>query len=55
MQIINFHGVGRPERVLEPGEGPFWLGPEQFRLLLDRIAGHADRGNLAITFDDSNI
>ena len=55
MQIINFHGVGRPERELEPGEGPFWLGTEQFRHLLDRIAGHADRGNLAITFDDSNI
>ena len=54
MRIINFHGIGRPERELEPGEEPFWLTTEQFRHVLDRIAGHAERTALAITFDDSN-
>lgn len=54
VQIINFHGVGRPGRALDTGEAPFWVSTEHFRRLLDRIAGHPARDRLAITFDDSN-
>ncbi len=55
MNIINFHGVGEPQRSLDPGEQPFWLDVRQFRDILDRVANHPDRRHLEITFDDGNI
>lgn len=55
VRIINFHGIGEPERALEPGEAPYWIGVDRFRAILDRIVAHPDRGMLAITFDDSNL
>jgi len=54
LRIINFHGIGEPERPLEPGEAPYWLSVARFNDMLDRIADHPDRDELAITFDDSN-
>ncbi|WIY54209.1 polysaccharide deacetylase family protein [Devosia sp. YIM 151766] len=54
LTIINFHGIGEPARVLEPGEGPFWLSRDQFCTVLDRIASRPDLHRFAITFDDSN-
>lgn len=54
LRIINFHGIGEPERPLEPGEAPYWLSVARFNDMLDRIADHPDRDALAITFDDSN-
>ncbi len=54
LRIINFHGIGEPERPLEPGEAPYWLSVARFKEMLDRIADHPERDSLAITFDDSN-
>ena len=54
LTIINFHGIGEPTRLLEPGEAPFWLSRDQFCAVLDRIAARADPHRFAITFDDSN-
>lgn len=50
---IIFHGIGAPERALEPGEAPYWIGVERFEALLDAIA--VDPGRYRITFDDGNI
>ena len=48
---LTFHGVGQPERVLEPGEELVWVSRGQFLALLDR-AQH--RRDVTITFDDGN-
>lgn len=53
-RILTFHGIGKPDRELEPGEARFWLGTERFTAILDRIAAHPDRNRFRITFDDSN-
>ncbi|MDB5540184.1 MAG: polysaccharide / oligosaccharide deacetylase [Devosia sp.] len=55
IRIVNFHGIGAPQRDLEVGEAPFWLSRDQFCAVLDRIAGHRYRSRLAITFDDGNV
>jgi len=54
VRILTFHGIGTPDRSLEPGEAPFWVGVDQFISILDRVATHPDRTSFAITFDDSN-
>jgi peptidoglycan/xylan/chitin deacetylase (PgdA/CDA1 family) len=54
LRIINFHGIGRPKRSLEPGEAAYWLSHQRFNEMLDRINSHPDRDMLRITFDDSN-
>jgi peptidoglycan/xylan/chitin deacetylase (PgdA/CDA1 family) len=48
---LTFHGVGEPERCLDPGEAPYWLGRRQFESTLDSVIG---RGDVRITFDDGN-
>lgn len=48
---LTFHGIGRPPRALEPGEGDVWMSREQFLLVLDAIEG---RDDVRITFDDGN-
>ncbi len=52
-RIINltFHGIGEPERALEPGEEQFWLDSDQFQSALDSVEGRSD---VRITFDDGN-
>ncbi len=55
MRIVNFHGIGAAQRVLERGEARYWLDEGRFRDMLDRIAAHAERGLLRLTFDDGNI
>ena len=52
-RIINltFHGIGEPERALEPGEEQFWLDSDQFQSALDSVVGRSD---VRITFDDGN-
>ncbi|NOD65590.1 MULTISPECIES: polysaccharide deacetylase family protein [unclassified Ruegeria] len=52
---INFHGVGTPDRTLEPGEAPYWLSISQFHDVLDQIAGASDSTCFTLTFDDSNL
>jgi peptidoglycan/xylan/chitin deacetylase (PgdA/CDA1 family) len=48
---LTFHGIGEPERLLDPGEEQVWLGSDRFESALDSVAG---RGDVRITFDDGN-
>ena len=52
-RIINltFHGIGDPERRLEPGEAQVWVDADQFQSVLDAVVG---RDDVRITFDDGN-
>lgn len=51
---LNFHGIGRPARTLEPGEAPYWISAERFGAILDRVATLPDPDRIHITFDDGN-
>jgi peptidoglycan/xylan/chitin deacetylase (PgdA/CDA1 family) len=53
MASVNlcFHGVGEPERELEPGEDVYWIGADLFDDVLDIAAAHGDIG---LSFDDGN-
>lgn len=55
LRVLNFHGIGTPERVLEAGEADYWIGVDRFCSVLDRIVDHPDRERLFITFDDGNV
>jgi peptidoglycan/xylan/chitin deacetylase (PgdA/CDA1 family) len=48
---LTFHGIGDPDRRLDPGEQDVWVDRDQFLALLDRAAG---RDDVVITFDDGN-
>jgi peptidoglycan/xylan/chitin deacetylase (PgdA/CDA1 family) len=48
---INVHGVGRPGRVLDPGEDRTWITIEQLESVLDAAVGQP---HVALTFDDGN-
>jgi peptidoglycan/xylan/chitin deacetylase (PgdA/CDA1 family) len=48
---LTFHGIGRPERTLDPGEDLVWVSEERFTSVLDAVA---DRHDVHITFDDGN-
>jgi peptidoglycan/xylan/chitin deacetylase (PgdA/CDA1 family) len=48
---LTFHGIGTPERPLEPGELDVWVGHEQFVSVLDAAA---ERDDVTLTFDDGN-
>jgi peptidoglycan/xylan/chitin deacetylase (PgdA/CDA1 family) len=48
---LTFHGIGEPERRLDPGEQALWIRHEQFLSLLDSVI---DRDDIGITFDDGN-
>jgi peptidoglycan/xylan/chitin deacetylase (PgdA/CDA1 family) len=52
-ELVNicFHGVGTPERELEPGEARYWVASEQFQSILEEIAGWPA---VRISFDDGN-
>lgn len=52
--IVNFHGIGAPDRELEPGEAPYWIPAEFYHEILDLAARMADRAVVAFTFDDGN-
>jgi len=48
---ICFHGIGTPNRELEPGERKYWVSTDQF----DEILGYlAETPNVQISFDDGN-
>lgn len=51
--VLAFHGIGEPQRELEPGEAPLWIEPDRFASILD-IAG-AHRQVVDLTFDDGNL
>jgi peptidoglycan/xylan/chitin deacetylase (PgdA/CDA1 family) len=51
--VVNlcFHGIGAPERDLEPDEDRYWVTEEQFGELLEVARGEP---RIRITFDDGN-
>jgi peptidoglycan/xylan/chitin deacetylase (PgdA/CDA1 family) len=51
--VVNvcFHGIGTPQRELEPGEDPYWVTTDEFLRVLDEIATWP---SAAISFDDGN-
>lgn len=51
---IIFHGIGSPDRPLEPGEASYWLSQAAFLAVLDRMAAVSDPGRIRISFDDGN-
>lgn len=54
-RIVNFHGIGKPTRELEPGEADYWISRDRFLAILDRIASHPESERISITFDDGNV
>ena len=52
---LNFHGIGEPQRTLEPGEAPYWLSSDQFERILDQVVVAPDPSVFVITFDDGNM
>ncbi len=48
---LTFHGVGEPQRRLDPGEANVWVNRERFLSILDSVT---DRADVRITFDDGN-
>jgi peptidoglycan/xylan/chitin deacetylase (PgdA/CDA1 family) len=48
---LTFHGVGDPDRALDPGETGVWVSRREFASVLDAVAG---RDDVRITFDDGN-
>ena len=48
---LTFHGIGEPERRLEPGEQDVWVSHGQFLAVLDAAAAG---GDVRISFDDGN-
>lgn len=53
--ILNLHGVGTPDRQLEPGEARYWLSVEQFRDIVSIAASMRDKVACQFTIDDSNM
>ncbi|MGN9910416.1 polysaccharide deacetylase family protein [Phytohabitans sp. LJ34] len=51
--VVNvcFHGVGTPQRELEPGEDVYWVDVDRFRRILDEVATWPA---VRISFDDGN-
>jgi peptidoglycan/xylan/chitin deacetylase (PgdA/CDA1 family) len=51
--VVNlcFHGVGAPQRTLEPDEAQYWIDGDRFVELLSVIARHP---SVRISFDDGN-
>jgi peptidoglycan/xylan/chitin deacetylase (PgdA/CDA1 family) len=52
-EVLNlcFHGIGTPERTLEPDEELYWVEPAQFKEFLTVIVRYP---TVRITFDDGN-
>jgi peptidoglycan/xylan/chitin deacetylase (PgdA/CDA1 family) len=48
---LTFHGIGEPERPLDPGEDEVWLDPGDVDSVLDSVA---ERSDVRVTFDDGN-
>ena len=49
---ICFHGVGTPQRELEPGEHQYWVETGQFHQILDELLTWPE---VRISFDDGNL
>jgi peptidoglycan/xylan/chitin deacetylase (PgdA/CDA1 family) len=53
--VLNFHGLGRPGRPLEPGEARYWVAAEMLIETLTLAVRHKDRVQTTFTFDDGNL
>lgn len=53
--ILTFHGIGTPQRDLEPGEHPYWVSESRFREIVDLAAALSDRVQCEFAIDDGNI
>lgn len=51
--VLAFHGIGTPQRELEPGEAPLWIETDRFASILDIARAH--RAVVDLTFDDGNL
>jgi peptidoglycan/xylan/chitin deacetylase (PgdA/CDA1 family) len=51
---LLFHGLGDPDRALEPGEAPYWISVERFETILDQVTDLPDPTRIRISFDDGN-
>jgi peptidoglycan/xylan/chitin deacetylase (PgdA/CDA1 family) len=53
-EVVNvcFHGIGTPERELEPGEDRYWIPVELYHRVLDEVATWPTP--VRISFDDGN-
>jgi peptidoglycan/xylan/chitin deacetylase (PgdA/CDA1 family) len=49
---ICFHGIGKPQRELEPGEADYWISVDAFHEILDAIGARRD---VTLSFDDGNV
>ncbi|KUL40010.1 polysaccharide deacetylase family protein [Actinoplanes awajinensis] len=51
--VINicFHGIGTPQRELEPGEDRYWISEDLYAAVLDEIR---EWPSVRISFDDGN-
>ena len=52
---VLFHGVGTPQRALEPGEADYWIGVSRFEAILDRVVADPNRDRIHLSFDDGNL
>ncbi len=52
--ILNFHGIGAPDRPFDPGEQPYWISERLFGEIVALIAPAARAGRVGVTFDDGN-
>lgn len=53
--IVNFHGLGTPERTLEAGEANYWVSPDLFAQTLDLADRLRTQVSTTFTFDDGNL
>lgn len=53
--ILNFHGLGKPGRPLEPGEADYWVEADLLTETLILAARYRDRVHTTFTFDDGNL
>jgi peptidoglycan/xylan/chitin deacetylase (PgdA/CDA1 family) len=51
---VAFHGIGLPDRELEPGEQRYWVDRDHFLRLLDLVAAEPNPARVLLTFDDAN-
>src|SRR3954467_1757965 len=53
VSIVNlcFHGIGQPDRALEPDEAQYWIDVDQFESLLTEAARNP---SIQLSFDDGN-
>ena len=55
VRIMNFHGIGTPDRSLRSDEVAYWLSEDQFQQTLDLIERLQETSDpILLTFDDSN-